>query len=52
MRIDYAYQRNGTRGLVQTFGASRAPADCKLFAYTVDRPVNLAGSLAFLVSDR
>jgi len=44
MRIDYGYQRNGTRGFVQTLSVSRAPADCKNFAYTVDR---IASSAAF-----
>jgi len=34
MRIDYSYRRNGTRGYVQTLSVSRAPADCKLYAYT------------------
>ena len=37
MRIDYSYRRNGTRGFVQTLSVSRAPADCKLFAYTAAR---------------
>jgi len=37
MRIDYCYRRNGTRGYVQTLSVSRAPADCKLFAYTAAR---------------
>ena len=37
MRVDYSYRRNGTRGFVQTLSVSRAPADCKLFAYTADR---------------
>lgn len=37
MRIDYAYRRNGTRGFVQTLSVSRAPADVKSLAYTVDR---------------
>jgi len=37
MRIDYCYRRNGTRGYVQTLSVSRAPADCKLFAYTASR---------------
>jgi Protein of unknown function (DUF3037) len=37
MRIDYGYRRNGTRGFVQTLSVSRAPADCKLFAYTAAR---------------
>jgi hypothetical protein len=37
MRLDYGYRRNGTRGFVQTLSVSRAPADAKLLAYTVDR---------------
>ncbi len=37
MRIDYYYRRNGTGGYVQTLSVSRAPADCKLYAYTAAR---------------
>src|SRR5258707_12117287 len=37
MRIDYCYRRNGARGYVQTLSVSRAPADCKLLAYTAAR---------------
>jgi hypothetical protein len=37
MRIDYCYRRNGKRGFVQTLSVSRAPADCKLYAYTAAR---------------
>ncbi len=37
MRLDYGYRRNGTRGYVQTLSVSRAPADCKLYAYTAAR---------------
>lgn len=37
MRIDYAYQRNGTRGFVQTLSVSRAPGEVKSLAYTVER---------------
>jgi hypothetical protein len=37
MRLDYCYRRNGTRGFVQTLSVSRAPADCKLYAYTAAR---------------
>jgi len=37
MRIDYAYQRNGTQGFVQTLSVSRAPGDVKSLAYTVER---------------
>jgi hypothetical protein len=37
MRVDYSYRRNGTRGYVQTLSVSRAPADCKLYAYTAER---------------
>ncbi|HVM74434.1 MAG TPA: DUF3037 domain-containing protein [Candidatus Saccharimonadales bacterium] len=37
MRIDYAYRKNGTRGFVQTLSVSRAPADVKSLAYTVER---------------
>jgi len=42
MRIDYCYRRNGTRGYVQTLSVSRAPADCKLYAYTAHRIATLA----------
>ena len=37
MRLDYSYRRNGTRGYVQTLSVSRAPADCKLYAYTAGK---------------
>lgn len=37
MRLDYVYRRNGTRGYVHTLSVSRAPADCKLYAYTASR---------------
>src|SRR5580704_6929384 len=37
MRLDYSYRRNGTRGFVQTLSVTRAPADAKLLAYTVER---------------
>ncbi len=37
MRLDYCYRRNGTRGFVQTLSVSRAPGDCKLYAYTAAR---------------
>ena len=37
MRIDYSYRRNGTRGYVQALSVSRAPTDCKLYAYTASR---------------
>src|SRR6266481_5156654 len=37
MRIDYSYRRNGTRGYVQTRSVSRAPGDCKSYAYTAAR---------------
>jgi Protein of unknown function (DUF3037) len=37
MRIDYAYRRNGTRGFLQTLSVTRAPADVKSLAYTVER---------------
>jgi hypothetical protein len=42
MRIDYCYRRNGTRGYVQTLSVSRAPTDCKLYAYTAARIANRA----------
>jgi|SRR5882724_178864 len=44
MRVDYSYRRNGTRGYVQTLSVSRAPADCKLYAYTAER---IAGRAPF-----
>jgi hypothetical protein len=37
MRLDYGYRRNGTRGFVQSLSVTRAPADAKLLAYTVER---------------
>jgi len=37
MRIDYGYRRKGTRGFVQTLSVTRAPADAKTLAYTVER---------------
>lgn len=37
MRLDYCYRKNGKRGFVQTISVSRAPADCKLYAYTAER---------------
>jgi hypothetical protein len=37
MRLDYCYRKNGTRGFVQTLSVSRAPVDCKLYAYTAAR---------------
>jgi hypothetical protein len=37
MRLDFSYRRNGTRGFVQTISVTRAPADAKLLAYTVER---------------
>lgn len=37
MRLDYCYRKNGTRGFVQTLSVSRAPTDCKLYAYTASR---------------
>jgi len=37
MRLDYTYRRNGSRGYVQTLSVSRAPGDCKGYAYTAKR---------------
>lgn len=37
MRLDYSYRRNGTRGYVHTLSVSRAPGDCKSYAYTAAR---------------
>src|SRR5262249_62096044 len=37
MRLDYSYRRNGTRGYVRTLSVSRAPNDCKSYAYTAAR---------------
>ena len=37
MRLDYGYQRNGTRGFVQALSVTRPPADAKLLAYTAGR---------------
>ena len=43
MRMDYCYRHNGTRGFVQTLSVSRAPGDCKNYAYTADRIAKRAG---------
>jgi hypothetical protein len=37
MRLDYGYRRNGTRGFLHALSVTRAPADAKLLAYTVER---------------
>ena len=37
MKLDYGYQRNGTRGFVHALSVTREPADAKLLAYTADR---------------
>ena len=37
MRLDYGYQRNGTRGFVHALSVTREPGDAKLLAYTADR---------------
>jgi hypothetical protein len=47
MRLDYAYRRNGTRGFVQSLSVTRAPADAKLLAYTVERIRNKVNSSEF-----
>lgn len=47
MRLDYAYRKNGTRGFVQTLSVSRAPADAKSLAYTVERIRNRVQSCEF-----
>src|SRR5882672_11967584 len=47
MRIDYGYRRNGTRGFVQTLSVSRAPADVKSLAYTVERIRNKVAASEF-----
>jgi hypothetical protein len=44
MRIDCCYRLNGTRGYVQTVSVSRAPGDCKSYAYTAAR---IAGRAPF-----
>jgi hypothetical protein len=44
MRIDYGYGRNGTPRYVQSLSVSRAPAGCKLYAYTAAR---IAGRASF-----
>jgi hypothetical protein len=36
MRLDYAYQRNGTRGFVQTLSLGRDPGQAKVLAFTAD----------------
>ena len=37
MRLDFAYQRNGRRGFVQTLSVTRAPAEAKVLAYTAGK---------------
>ena len=37
MKLDYGYQRNGTRGFVQALSITREPGDAKLLAYTAGR---------------
>ena len=37
MRLDFAYRRNGTRGLIHTLSVTRSPGDCKMLAYTAQR---------------
>ena len=37
MKLDYGYQRNGTRGFVQALSVTRDPGDAKLLAYTAER---------------
>lgn len=34
-RLDYSYQRNGTRGFVHTLSVTRAPQDAKSLSYNV-----------------
>jgi hypothetical protein len=34
-RMDYSYQRNGTRGFVHTLSVTRAPQDAKSLSYNV-----------------
>ena len=49
MRLDYGYRRKGTRGFVQALSGSRAPADAKLLAHTVEhvrKKVNSSGFTA------
>jgi hypothetical protein len=36
LRVDYAYQRNGTRGFVQALPLGRDPAQAKVLAFTAD----------------
>ncbi len=47
MRLDYGYRRNGTRGFLQSLSVTRAPADAKLLAYTVERIRNKVNSSEF-----
>ncbi len=47
MKLDYGYRRNGTRGFVHALSVTRAPADAKLLAYTVDRIRAKASSSEF-----
>ncbi|MFZ0820200.1 MAG: DUF3037 domain-containing protein [Candidatus Acidiferrales bacterium] len=36
LHLDYAYQRNGTRGFIQSLALTREPAQAKVLAYTAD----------------
>jgi len=37
MRLDFAYQRNGTRGFLHSLALTRDPAQAKVLAYTAER---------------
>jgi hypothetical protein len=37
LRLDYAYQRNGTRGFVQAISLERDASQAKVLAYTAER---------------
>jgi hypothetical protein len=36
LRLDYSYQRNGTKGFIHSLALSRDPAQAKVLAYTAD----------------
>jgi hypothetical protein len=45
MKLDFAYQRNGTRGFLHSLSLSRDPAYAKVLAYTAERVrAKLAGA--------
>lgn len=52
MRLDYSYQRNGTRGFLQALPLGRDPAQAKVLAYTAERiRARIAGSEFTAISE-